>query len=138
MSTLVTEQPGLVHVLEVAVSDQHTPAAARHWLTSELAGLVPQDTVDDAELIVSELVTNAVRHAGGRILASVQLVDGGVRVTVHDHGSAGEWAAPGGESAGRGRGLIIAMALAVVDVSTGLSGTTVTALIQRSAIGAAA
>ncbi|MGC5344092.1 ATP-binding protein [Streptomyces sp. DT171] len=43
---------------------------------------------DTAELVVSELVTNAVRHAGrpgGRlILTRFERVEGGVRIEVHD------------------------------------------------------
>ncbi|MFI6583125.1 ATP-binding protein [Embleya sp. NPDC050493] len=36
------------------------------------------------ELIVSELVTNAVRHAPGPCVLEIEDVDGEVRVTVHD------------------------------------------------------
>jgi anti-sigma regulatory factor (Ser/Thr protein kinase) len=52
---------------------------------------VPERRVRDAQLLVSELVTNAVRHAGlrpgDRIRVRVDLDDRAVHVEVHDPGS---------------------------------------------------
>ncbi|WP_309647318.1 ATP-binding protein, partial [Nocardioides sp.] len=42
------------------------------------------ELVDTAELCVSELVTNAVVHAGTDIVVAVQLYEGGARVAVQD------------------------------------------------------
>lgn len=55
------------------------------WLDSR-----PAQLCEDARLLVSELVTNSVRHAGQPAGAPVHLravaVDGVVRVEVHDEG----------------------------------------------------
>ncbi|MEV0715746.1 ATP-binding protein [Asanoa sp. NPDC050611] len=37
--------------------------AARHQLTTELAGTVPEELLDDVVAVAGELVVNAVRHA---------------------------------------------------------------------------
>jgi anti-sigma regulatory factor (Ser/Thr protein kinase) len=62
-------------------------AEARH----ALAGLrLPDGRERDVRLLVSELVTNAVRHAdlaaGDLILLVVEIEDGRLRVEVHDPG----------------------------------------------------
>jgi anti-sigma regulatory factor (Ser/Thr protein kinase) len=44
------------------------------------------DLVGDAELVVSELVTNAVRHGAGAITLVLDLLPDGVRVAVADGG----------------------------------------------------
>jgi anti-sigma regulatory factor (Ser/Thr protein kinase) len=62
------------------------PAAARGAL-EQIAHAVNEDRMRDVRLLVSELVTNAVRHAGGaavRLIVSV--VGGTLRVEVHDPG----------------------------------------------------
>ncbi|WP_433178014.1 ATP-binding protein [Actinoallomurus sp. CA-150999] len=67
------------------------------------------DQRDVAELLVSELVTNAVRHAEGRIDLTVRVRDGAVRFEVHDEDAA---SAPRirrvgkGEEGGRGLHLV--------------------------------
>src|SRR4051794_14041721 len=44
--------------------DHHTPVRARHAL-EELAGELDPAVMDDARLLVTELVTNSVRHGNG-------------------------------------------------------------------------
>jgi anti-sigma regulatory factor (Ser/Thr protein kinase) len=65
-------------------------AEARHAL-DRLAGTVPERRLRDVRLLVSELVTNAVRHAGlraeDRICLLVQLREAVLRVEVHDPGT---------------------------------------------------
>ena len=62
------------------------PARARGALEG-LAERVSQELLRDARLLVSELVTNAVRHAEGEIVRLVVRLAGGVlRVEVHDPG----------------------------------------------------
>jgi anti-sigma regulatory factor (Ser/Thr protein kinase) len=60
-------------------------AAVSRWLDSR-----PGVDRDDACLLVSELVTNSVRHAGQPAGAPVHIraaaINGFVRVEVHDHG----------------------------------------------------
>ena len=45
---------------------------------------LPPDTVDVARLLVTELVSNAVLHAGGTVLLVITRGDAKVRVEVHD------------------------------------------------------
>ena len=79
---------------------QGTPAAAaqaRHAL-DRLAGALPDGRLRDVRLLVSELVTNAVRHAGLRAEDRIRLLvhrRGAVlRVEVHDPGSGFELRTP--------------------------------------------
>jgi anti-sigma regulatory factor (Ser/Thr protein kinase) len=46
---------------------------------------VPQSSIDDIELLVSELVTNAVLHARSEARVTVDRVGDRIRVTVEDH-----------------------------------------------------
>jgi anti-sigma regulatory factor (Ser/Thr protein kinase) len=73
------------------------PAAARRAL-EEFTSDVPERRMRDVRLLVSELVTNAVRHAGlaaeDRIRLLVQLRERVLRVEVHDPGSGFELRVP--------------------------------------------
>jgi anti-sigma regulatory factor (Ser/Thr protein kinase) len=70
------------------------PARARGAL-GELSGRVSARRLEDLRLLVSELVTNAVRHAQGEIVRLVvRLQDGHLRVEVHDLGRGFEVQAP--------------------------------------------
>ena len=60
---------------------------ARGVLRTLTGGKLPESLVDDAQLLVSELVTNALRHGGPEIRMWIDLVDGGVRVRVYDSGA---------------------------------------------------
>ena len=61
-----------------------TPAAVRHTLMSACHDL-PSDVLSDASLLASELVTNAVRHAGSVITVVIECDSGSVAVAVGDH-----------------------------------------------------
>jgi anti-sigma regulatory factor (Ser/Thr protein kinase) len=67
------------------------PSLARQTLVEDVHGDLPQERLDDATLLVSEIVTNAVRHAGlhasDRISVSVRHDDGYVVIEVADPGS---------------------------------------------------
>jgi anti-sigma regulatory factor (Ser/Thr protein kinase) len=69
-------------------------AEARHAL-EDLSDRVPERRLRDVRLLVSELVTNAVRHAGlnagDRIRLLVQLREAVLRVEVDDPGTGFEW-----------------------------------------------
>jgi anti-sigma regulatory factor (Ser/Thr protein kinase) len=64
-------------------------AEARHAL-DDMAGELPDGRIPDVRLLVSELVTNAVRHAnlssGDVIDLVIELADYTLRVEVHDPG----------------------------------------------------
>jgi anti-sigma regulatory factor (Ser/Thr protein kinase) len=62
------------------------PAAARGAL-EQIANAVSSERMRDVRLLVSELVTNAVRHAEGAAVRLIVSMTGGVlRVEVHDPG----------------------------------------------------
>jgi anti-sigma regulatory factor (Ser/Thr protein kinase) len=65
------------------------PALARRAVERYDANL-PRDVLDTLRLLVSEIVTNAVRHAhmheGGRVRLSVERCAGRVRVEIADSG----------------------------------------------------
>ena len=63
--------------------DDRSVAAARRCLRNTLEGHQAAST-DDALLMLSELVTNAVRHAHTLLRVMVSLADQTVRVEVHD------------------------------------------------------
>ncbi|MFD9571567.1 ATP-binding protein [Streptomyces sp. NPDC059982] len=111
----------LLHTDEVSwyvARSSRAPARARELLRGQLAEWkVAEEPADTAELLLSELVTNAVRHSGappGRdIGVRVARYAGVLRVEVADAGDLVELA-PGdaGEWDERGRGLRIVAALA--------------------------
>ena len=74
--------------LELA-PDPEAVLVARQSL-NRLEGLLPPERLEDVQLVVSELVTNSVRHAGlspdDRISLSIELSTGSVRGRVCDPG----------------------------------------------------
>jgi signal transduction histidine kinase len=93
------------------------PGEARRALTQALAGRVPAEAQGDALIVVSELVTNAVRHGGARgdsdsLSVHAGLTGAGVRIEVSDPGAGFE---PGGHGprADGGYGLHLLDRLAV-------------------------
>jgi len=67
---------------EVPEVTDATPSFARTYARNLLIkeSVVSEKTIDAIVLIVSELVTNVVRHAGGRVRLEIELHDGGVIV----------------------------------------------------------
>lgn len=66
---------------------RNAPALARRFARDVLAGLGAHgESLDRAELLVSELVTNAVVHAGTAAWLSVSACDGVARIEVEDGG----------------------------------------------------
>lgn len=71
---------------EIALPDNlEAPALARRWLMDEIAG-APAELVDTAALLVSELVTNAVRYGRPALTARMRTADGAIEVVVTDSG----------------------------------------------------
>lgn len=66
-----------------------------------------EDLVETAELLVSEIVTNALVHAGTFIDVAFTLVQGGLRVEVTDGSPHAPTVRGYGPSAGTGRGLML-------------------------------
>jgi anti-sigma regulatory factor (Ser/Thr protein kinase) len=77
--------------------DLDSAAAARHAV-DQLSGRLPEDLLGDVRLLVSELVTNSLRHAElgpeDSIVLVVGVDDATVRVEVADSGKGFEYAAP--------------------------------------------
>jgi anti-sigma regulatory factor (Ser/Thr protein kinase) len=64
------------------------PRRARLAITELLDRTGQPDLCPDAALLITELVTNAITHAGGPIGVSAAWLDGTLRVEVHDFESA--------------------------------------------------
>jgi anti-sigma regulatory factor (Ser/Thr protein kinase) len=86
-------------------------AGARRFVSGEL-GDVATDVADDIALMVSELATNAVRHARTRFRVSVDRTPGGVRVSVTDGADGHPVARDPSPHELSGRGLLIVDRLA--------------------------
>ena len=88
-------------------ADAHTPGVARTFVCQCLLYWGYDSLVPDAELLTSEIVTNAVLHAGGPVVVEVDDLTDGVLVVVEDPA----WALPTQRSPGSldegGRGLPI-------------------------------
>jgi anti-sigma regulatory factor (Ser/Thr protein kinase) len=91
-------------------------AAAARQAVGELSDSLPEDVLGDVRLLVSELVTNALRHAGlsddERIALAVGVTDTAVRVEVTDHGRGFDPSAvPSDPEAAEGWGLYLVATL---------------------------
>lgn len=85
---------------------------ARVEMTRRLSQRVTRGALEDVRLLVTELITNALRHAGMRpgdeIGVRAELSDGTVRIEVHDPGREGLVAMrpPGSQGGGYGLHLV--------------------------------
>lgn len=86
--------------------------AARHFVADALARSGVDCLVDVGVLLISELVTNAVRHAGGPVHLHIVVGQDNVRLEVIDEAPDGPRSSSAGSFAERGRGLLIVDALA--------------------------
>ncbi|MEH1056445.1 ATP-binding protein [Micromonospora sp. CPCC 206171] len=89
----------------------HAPATARRTLIAVLVGWGFRDEVwlEQVALIVSELVTNAVRHGGGCLSLAAEAHDGRVLLSVADGSSVVPRERIPDESGGRGLAVIEAL-----------------------------
>lgn len=115
----------LDHVRDTAVRLPHDPSSAmksRRMLERGLVGLdLPQRVLDDAMIVVSELVGNAVRHAQALADGCIELVwrlaENRLEIEVADGGPDRERAARplhAADEAGRGLYLVSALSEDVV------------------------
>ncbi|GHH93463.1 ATP-binding protein [Streptomyces capillispiralis] len=84
MSTVPARRAPDTGVDSAAGARAHAEAVVRaHWASE---GRTPhhQDMID-LSLVVSELVTNAIRHGAGLAGFDARTTDEGVRIAVHDH-----------------------------------------------------
>lgn len=94
--------------------DLASPRTARHFVEDALTQWECDQQVDVINLLVSELVTNAVVHAGSAADVAVRLTDTTVRVSVADTGAGMPNRKDVGaeETSGRGVGLVDTLAAA--------------------------
>jgi anti-sigma regulatory factor (Ser/Thr protein kinase) len=109
-----------------------TARRARRMMATELASIVPRGVIDDAQLVLSELVTNGLKHglpdAQNEIEVGWCVLDGYVRICVCDAGQTSVVdPSPVDLSAERGRGLAIVNSLCDTWSLDTHAGTTVTA-----------
>jgi anti-sigma regulatory factor (Ser/Thr protein kinase) len=84
---LVRRDPDPQHAMALFPRDVVSVASARHWLAGFLAAhQVKSSVTADATLVLSELVTNALRHGMGEVATVGSLDDDQVRVSVIDCG----------------------------------------------------
>lgn len=97
----------------VVERDASSAATARGWLARSLSRRpVPSAQLQDALLVLSELVTNAWRHGGGRVVVRTAFgANGEVHLYVSDEGAALPAVAPDEAHVG-GWGLQIVESLA--------------------------
>ncbi|MDQ2750584.1 MAG: ATP-binding protein [Actinomycetota bacterium] len=97
-------------------SEARAPSAARHFVGTALVGLLAPlgqtDTLADAELVVSELVTNSVRSGAAAVRVGVELHHGELELDVADDGPGWPTLASVDMHQANGRGLILVDALA--------------------------
>lgn len=100
--------PALTHQLPCSLA---SAAVARGHMNVALAGY-PADTIDAAQLLVSELVANAVLHARTEATLRITVDPPTVRVSVQDSSLAHPSPHEAAEDATGGRGLQLVQALA--------------------------
>jgi anti-sigma regulatory factor (Ser/Thr protein kinase) len=108
-----TPCPAAAEVSAYFAAQPDAARAARQFVVDALGrwghvGLL----LDDAQLVVSELVTNAVVHAGTPFLVAAQVQESGIRLSVRDANTARPTLRDGGQLAPSGRGLRIVATLA--------------------------
>jgi serine/threonine-protein kinase RsbW len=128
-----------VELLELPFEPASASVARRHVVHLLRMRGLEQSTCEDAALVVSELVGNAVRHGRAMLPGTLgvgwQFTDDGLRVEVTDGGSGVRPTVQTStgtlEVSGRGLGIIAAVA-DVWGYESDVSGTTVWALLGTS------
>jgi serine/threonine-protein kinase RsbW len=82
----LTAAPELTATIQVG-RDPARAARARRKVRALVAGSESPEHADLAELVVGELVANALRHGAGPVQVRLCRAPGGLRVEVHDEGA---------------------------------------------------
>lgn len=93
-------------------ADTAEVAEARHTTGKVLIDWGCDGLVDDAQLVVTELVTNAILHTESPCTVSLQLSDSALHIAVTDHGLGFPERQPFDLHREGGRGLLIVSSLA--------------------------
>jgi CheY-like chemotaxis protein len=92
--------------------DVTSPRRARQFLLTHCVRWGCEPVLDTAQLVVSELVTNAVSHGHSRCEVRLALNDGTLRIEVCDRGSGTPEPLVTGDRDDHGRGLLLVSAVA--------------------------
>ncbi len=127
------EAPGTVEVEDQFPAEVQAPSAARRLLVEALdqAGRDDPKLSQDAQLLVSELVTNAVLHAGSSVFVGVRCERSSVRVSVRDLSPHRPTPSARGQRTGLGMGLRLVDVIATDwGIEQGSEGKTVWAELR--------
>jgi len=95
--------------------DDRSPGHARRWVRAELVVRhLPAGLVEDAVLVVSELVTNSARYVGGRVVVGLQVRETDLQLLVQDAGVLPLFPAAGDGEHGRGLPIVAALTASAV------------------------
>lgn len=119
--------------------ERSSVSLARRFVMDAVHRLGGERYADVAELLTSELVTNAVLHAGTMVQLTVAEEDDGVRIEVTDHSATAPQRRRYSPEAATGRGLGLVDALASTwGTRASADGKTVWFTLQPDAVAAAA
>lgn len=107
MSRQMTDAGRVVEVGLDLPADLASVSTARQFVRSQLAGDGRDDVSDVVVLLTSEVVTNAILHAGSPCRIDLRMADGSVRVEVTDGSPTPLRPRPVPPDAESGRGLFL-------------------------------
>lgn len=113
---------------------RHAPARARELVARACAGPGQAEIRSVAQVVITELVTNAVVHARTEIQVSISVRGAFLHMVVadHDHRPAIRQPGPGSGAGGRGLGIVEALSASWGSVSTA-DGKMVWAMLPMNA-----
>ena len=94
-------------------ADPTSVSAARAWLVAQIRHFAPSALIDDAQLCLSELASNAVSHGGSGFEVEVDELHDRLRITVSDSSDGQPILRSVDPRSPSGRGLLIVDAIAL-------------------------